>query len=71
MLWKKLIEQQVNTDPMWKGLSIHRGWSKYLYKNKPFLNNPISMYEQSKFYKELYVQILRDKEVIFQNIYLI
>lgn len=26
MLWKKLIERMVRTDPLWKGLSERRGW---------------------------------------------
>ena len=67
MLWKKLIEQQVETDPMWKGLSVHRGWAKYLYKNNPFYRSNLSLYEQSKFYKELYLRILKDKEQVNQN----
>ena len=26
LLWKKLIERKVATDPVWKGLSERRGW---------------------------------------------
>jgi len=26
MLWKKLIERKVRTDPLWRGLSERRGW---------------------------------------------
>ena len=26
LLWKKLIERKVRTDPLWKGLSERRGW---------------------------------------------
>lgn len=26
MLWKKLIERKVKTDPLWRGLSERRGW---------------------------------------------
>lgn len=26
MLWKKLIERMVRTDPLWRGLSERRGW---------------------------------------------
>lgn len=26
MLWKKLIEKKVRTDPLWRGLSERRGW---------------------------------------------
>ena len=26
MLWRKLIERKVRTDPVWQGLSERRGW---------------------------------------------
>ena len=26
LLWKKLIERKVRTNPLWKGLSERRGW---------------------------------------------
>ena len=26
MLWKKLIEKKVRTDPLWQGLAERRGW---------------------------------------------
>ena len=26
MLWKKLIERMVRTDPLWRGLADRRGW---------------------------------------------
>lgn len=26
MLWKKLIERKVKTDPLWNGLAERRGW---------------------------------------------
>jgi hypothetical protein len=63
MLWKKLIEREVNSDPMWKGLSQHRGWAKYLFKNNIHFNQNTNSQDQHKFYKELYVKILKDKEV--------
>jgi F-box and WD-40 domain protein 1/11 len=63
MLWKKLIEREVNSDPMWKGLSQHRGWAKYLFKNNIQFNQNTNSQDQHKFYKELYVKILKDKEV--------
>lgn len=69
MLWKKLIERQVNTDSMWKGLSFHRGWSKYLFKNNIYFNQYTSIQEQHKFYKDLYVKILKEKEV-FSHFYI-
>lgn len=32
MLWKKLIERKVKTDPLWRGLAERRGWWVLLYK---------------------------------------
>jgi len=32
MLWKSFVENQVQTNLMWKGLSERRGWSKYLFR---------------------------------------
>ena len=32
MLWKKLIERKVRTDPLWRGLSERRGWYELLEK---------------------------------------
>lgn len=26
LLWKKLIERKVRTDPLWRGLSERKGW---------------------------------------------
>jgi F-box and WD-40 domain protein 1/11 len=63
MLWKKLIERQVLSDPMWKGLSQHRGWAKYLFKNNLYFNQNANSQDQHKFYKDLYVKIIKDKEV--------
>jgi F-box and WD-40 domain protein 1/11 len=67
LLWKKLIERQVLTDPMWKGLSEHRGWIKYLFKNNIEFNQHTNIADQHKFYKELYAKILKDKDQVNQN----
>jgi F-box and WD-40 domain protein 1/11 len=32
MLWKSFVENQVQTNLMWKGLSERRGWAKYLFR---------------------------------------
>lgn len=37
MLWKKLIERMVRTDPLWKGLSERRGWYVYLQDLRMFI----------------------------------
>ncbi|GIX73447.1 hypothetical protein CDAR_406361 [Caerostris darwini] len=62
MLWKKLIERRVLTDPLWKGLADRRGWIKYLFK-------PILGEEQPdhSFYRRLFPQIIRDIESIETN----
>ena len=31
MLWRKLIEHKVLTDPLWRGLSERRGWCVLLH----------------------------------------
>ena len=31
MLWKKLIEKKVQTDPVWRGLAERRGWYVLCY----------------------------------------
>ncbi|XP_073476850.1 F-box/WD repeat-containing protein 11 isoform X2 [Aquarana catesbeiana] len=61
MLWKKLIERMVRTDPLWKGLSERRGWDQYLFKNRPTDGPPNS------FYRSLYPKIIEDIETIEAN----
>jgi F-box and WD-40 domain protein 1/11 len=34
MLWRKLIERKIRTDPIWQGLSERRGWKKFLFTSK-------------------------------------
>lgn len=34
MLWRKLIERKIRTDPIWKGLSERRGWKQFLFISK-------------------------------------
>ncbi len=63
MLWKKLIECQVNIDPMWSGLTQHRCYSKFLFKNNLYFNQNTNKIEQHKFYKELYFKIFIEKQV--------
>ena len=33
MLWKKLIQKKVRSDPLWQGLSDRRGWYELLFLN--------------------------------------
>ncbi|KAK9411159.1 FBXW11 [Crotalus adamanteus] len=61
MLWKKLIERMVRTDPLWKGLSERRCWDQYLFKNRPTDGPPNS------FYRSLYPKIIQDIETIESN----
>ncbi|RXN25645.1 F-box WD repeat-containing 11-like isoform X2 [Labeo rohita] len=56
MLWKKLIERMVRTDPLWKGLSERHQWEKYLFKNRTNEVPPNS------YYHSLYPKIIQDIE---------
>uniref|UniRef100_A0A8C1LRI2 F-box/WD repeat-containing protein 11 n=1 Tax=Cyprinus carpio TaxID=7962 RepID=A0A8C1LRI2_CYPCA len=60
MLWKKLIERMVRTDPLWKGLS-ERHQEKYLFKNRTTEVPPNS------YYRSLYPKIIQDIETIEAN----
>jgi len=56
-LWRRLIERNVRTDSLWKGLATRRGWGYYLTKRGiPEKNDD--------FYRELYPQIIKEIEVI-------
>ncbi|XP_016118897.1 F-box/WD repeat-containing protein 11-like, partial [Sinocyclocheilus grahami] len=61
MLWKKLIERMVRTDPLWKGLSERHQWEKYLFKNRTTEVPPNS------YYRSLYPKIIQDIETIEAN----
>ncbi|XP_016305822.1 F-box/WD repeat-containing protein 11-like isoform X3 [Sinocyclocheilus anshuiensis] len=61
MLWKKLIEKMVRTDPLWKGLSERHQWEKYLFKNRTNEVPPNS------YYHSLYPKIIQDIETIEAN----
>ncbi len=58
LLWKKLIERKVKTDPIWKGLSERKGWKKYLFRHVPTSEGITHMY-----YRQLYPNIIKDIEV--------
>uniref|UniRef100_A0AAZ1XR26 F-box domain-containing protein n=1 Tax=Oreochromis aureus TaxID=47969 RepID=A0AAZ1XR26_OREAU len=61
MLWKKLIERMVRTDPLWKGLSERHQWEKYLFKNRT------SEIPPNSYYHSLYPKIIQDIETIEAN----
>ncbi|KAG9335351.1 hypothetical protein JZ751_005353 [Albula glossodonta] len=61
MLWKKLIERMVRTDPLWRGLSERHQWEKYLFKNRTTEVPPNS------YYHSLYPKIIQDIETIEAN----
>lgn len=61
MLWKRLIEKKVQTDPVWKGLSERRGWGECLFRHIPTSQSP------SISYRELYPSIKRDIKVMEEN----
>ncbi|XP_058954350.2 F-box/WD repeat-containing protein 1A-like [Pocillopora verrucosa] len=61
MLWKKLIEKKVRTDPLWRGLSERRGWDKYLFKAQvPELPDNAS-------FRRLYPKVIEELETIDTN----
>ncbi|CAH1258480.1 beta-TrCP-like isoform X2 [Branchiostoma lanceolatum] len=62
MLWKKLIERMVLTDPLWKGLAERRGWGQHLFRPKPGETQP-----NHQFYRKLYPRIIQDIEQIETN----
>lgn len=34
MLWRKLIERNIRSDPIWNGLSQRRGWKRFLFTGR-------------------------------------
>lgn len=61
MLWKKLIERQVRSDPQWRGLAERRGWIKYLFKPSP------GQHQNHLFYRKLYPTVVADINAIEDN----
>jgi len=57
MLWKKLIEKQVVSNILWRGLSERHGWHKYLFRQ---ISINKSEQKSNDFYRSLYPKILRD-----------
>ncbi|XP_065828313.1 beta-TrCP-like [Oscarella lobularis] len=51
-LWKKLIEQKVRTDGVWKGLADRRGWVRTLFRP--------AIYRDPASYRKLYPGIIGD-----------
>uniref|UniRef100_A0A0N5AB52 F-box domain-containing protein n=1 Tax=Syphacia muris TaxID=451379 RepID=A0A0N5AB52_9BILA len=41
MMWKKLIEHKLSTDPVWRGVAKRRGWDQYLFISKETARNLI------------------------------
>eukprot|EP00795_Rhopilema_esculentum_P012127 gene12127-2731_t len=59
MLWKKLIQRKVKTDPLWQGLSERRGWSHSLWRSIPGYDHT--------HYRRLYPSIIKDIESLELN----
>jgi F-box and WD-40 domain protein 1/11 len=61
-LWKKLIQRQVGSDPLWKGLAERRGWIKYLFC-------PLKPEEgvTAKTFRCLYPQVIKDIKNMEEN----
>ncbi|CAG0917686.1 unnamed protein product, partial [Notodromas monacha] len=62
MLWKKLIERNVRTDPLWRGLAERKGWIDYLFKPRPGQPMP-----DHSFYRRLYPQIIQSIDILDFN----
>ncbi|MFH4981799.1 hypothetical protein AB6A40_008508 [Gnathostoma spinigerum] len=41
MLWRKLIEKNVRSNPVWKGIAQKRGWRKFLFVSKELAHSLI------------------------------
>lgn len=61
-LWKKLIEREVYTDTLWRGLAKKRGWIDFIFKPRT-----LEHVKPHDFYQVLYPQIIEDIENIEQN----
>lgn len=62
LLWKKLIERKVCSDPLWKGLSEKRKWNKFLFKYRA-----APSFDANMFYRRLYPKIICDIENLENN----
>lgn len=62
MLWKRLIERNVRTDSLWKGLSDRMGWARYLFKGKAGEEHAPDSY-----FRGLYPKVIDDIEKIEYN----
>ncbi|GMT05136.1 hypothetical protein PENTCL1PPCAC_27310, partial [Pristionchus entomophagus] len=82
-LWRKIIEQKVKTDEMWKGLSEKKNWKKFLMCSREMsaqiiseclglcystLKGTVEMtMHQHAFYRRLYPKIVQDIRSIDNN----
>ena len=64
MLWKKVIERQVMTNALWRGLGQRRGWTKYLFRQ--ILNSNENL-KNHHFYRQLFPQVLNDIDKLEYN----
>lgn len=62
MLWKRLIERKVQSDPLWYKLSQRRKWIQYLFQPQPGTSHP-----PASFYRSLYPKVLNDLQSIENN----
>ncbi|KAH7687867.1 F-box/WD repeat-containing protein 11 [Aphelenchoides avenae] len=73
MMWKKLIERKVRTDPLWRGLSERRGWKKYLFVSSENANNQIATGKYGKAcYEDLklnYPDPLEFQHIFYRDLY--
>lgn len=62
MLWKKLIEKQVRSDSLWRGLAERRKWMHHLFKPSPGHLHPGHL-----FYRKLHPRVQHDINTIEHN----
>uniref|UniRef100_A0A1I8H5N6 F-box domain-containing protein n=1 Tax=Macrostomum lignano TaxID=282301 RepID=A0A1I8H5N6_9PLAT len=62
LLWKKLIELQVRSDNLWRGLAERKGWLQDLFRPQRGCQP-----KDNAYYRQLYPRILQDIERIENN----
>ncbi|GAU92883.1 hypothetical protein RvY_04906 [Ramazzottius varieornatus] len=60
-LWRKLIENNVRTDPLWRGIGTRRGWIRNLFRKYPLPQLG------DTYYRQLYPIITRDIDTTERN----
>lgn len=71
MLWKKLIERMVRTDPLWRGLADRRGWWDFLLWSSicefPFEHENVCVLHHFAFTKANYIFLFLQGPALVQT----